>query len=43
MKIYCINKYKKRYGNDKEGEEEADEDLIHSKTYEEWNNYLLIC
>ena len=35
MKIFCINKYKKRYGNDKEGEEEADEDLIHSKTYED--------
>ena len=35
MKIFCINKYKQRYGNDNEGEEETDEDVIHSRTYEE--------
>jgi hypothetical protein len=35
MKIFCINKYKQRYGNDKEGKEEDDDDLIHSRTYEQ--------
>ena len=37
MKIFCINKYKQRYGNDKKVKED-DEYLIHSKTYEQWNN-----
>ncbi len=34
MKIFCINKYKQRYGNDKKVKED-DEYLIHSKTYEQ--------
>ena len=34
MKIFCKNKYKQRYGNDKKVEEN-DEDLIHCQTYDQ--------
>ena len=34
MKIFCKNKYKQRYGNDKKVEE-SDEDLIHCQTYDQ--------